>query len=284
MKQPYDEIETAKDVNLFESSDDDQQPKPIQLPEVIGSYSNNSLLQVRPPRRDGKKNDCEKDIKDPSSARLFGIFSLILTFVLAAAMIINLPYLEGLYYCSMGLYDTKKNNLASAVKNYERAFDANPNDVNPLFLAAAIHLAKKENNLAFSEFENAIKKAPNPSFAYNHRAKILNGMGRKNDAIKDWTKAIELKPHYFAAYALRGYAYLDLKNWSAAISDFDEALAIDPNETVIMSKKAYCLSELGRYADALTVIKQALAIEPNDSTMKDQKRYFQRQLRIDSTD
>jgi tetratricopeptide (TPR) repeat protein len=284
MKDHYDKTKTASEVNLWETADDNQQPQPIGPAEVIGASSDSSMLQVRPPRRDGKKDDSEKDSQKPSVTRLFGIFALLSTFVLAAAVIINLSFLEGLYYCGMGLYDTKNNNLTSAVKNYERAFGANPNDANPLFLAAAIHLANKEDKLAFSEFETAITKAPNPSFAYNHRAKILNGMGRKNDAIKDWTKAIELKPHYFAAHAMRGYAYLDLNNWAAALSDFDEALAVNPKEAEIMSNKAYCLSKLGRYAEALTVIRQALAIDPTNSTMQDEKRNYQSKLGIDSTD
>jgi tetratricopeptide (TPR) repeat protein len=207
------------------------------------------------------------------------MFFTIFSFVVAAIVLLNFNSLQAIYYNVLGFYDANTHHFDDFVKHYEQAYYVNPSHPSPLLLAASIHLAKKEEALAFSEFDTAIKTASNPSSYYNHRGKILKARGRTQEAIADWTQAIKLKPNYYAAHYLRGDTYYEQGRYAEALPDFDAAMKADPRWTDSYARKASCLNHFGRNREALDTIKQALTIDPTDPILKAAESHYQEDLR-----
>jgi tetratricopeptide (TPR) repeat protein len=206
------------------------------------------------------------------------MFFMIFSFVVAGIVLLNFNYVQSVYYNVLGFYDANNHNFDDAIKHYERAYYFNTSDPSPLLVAASIHLAKKEDALAFSEFDTGIKTASNPAFFYNQRGKIFKARGRTQEAISDWTQAIKFKPDYYAAYYLRGDTYYEQAKYADALSDFDSATKADPRWTDSYYRKAVLLSYFGRNKEALETIKKALTIEPKDPSLLASERQYQDNL------
>lgn len=74
-------------------------------------------------------------------------------------------------------------------------------------------------NLAFADFEQAIKYNPKNAEAYNGRASVYDDLGKKELALADYSKAIELDPTIATAYMGRMAIYCDLGKKELSIAD-----------------------------------------------------------------
>lgn len=74
-------------------------------------------------------------------------------------------------------------------------------------------------NLAFADFENAIKHNPKNAEAYNGRASVYDDLGKKDLALADYTKAIELDPTIATAYMGRMAIYCEMGKKELSIAD-----------------------------------------------------------------
>lgn len=243
------------------------------------SVSFGGLQQVTPPSRGGK-------VKKPESVeykeRRFRIFLLIVLATVGAIALMNYRRVADFTYTGMATLEMVKGDLDGAAKHYKDAHFINPDDVNPLLLAASIHLGQKKEQLAKEEFNEVFKSARNPAFVHNQRAKILNGMGRTDEALADWTEAVRLDPNYFAAHAQRATIYMHRKQYKESLIEWDAAIKneLDPKDVYCLANKAYVLSEMGRQRDALETIEVALKRDPTNAGLIGQRDFFQAHLNI----
>ncbi|CAN5648327.1 hypothetical protein BH10CYA1_BH10CYA1_14600 [soil metagenome] len=244
-----------------------------RMKEPHSSISFGGMQQVTPPSRDGRVRKPETaDVKK----KRFQTFFLIVLATVGAIAVMDYRRVADLTYTGIATLEMIRGDMDGASKHYKDAYFINPDDVNPLLLAASIHLGQKKERLAQEEFEEVFKANKITAFAHNQRAKILNGMGRTEDALADWTEAIRLNPNYFAAHAQRALIYAKQKRYGDSLVDWEAAIKneLDPKDTFALSNKAMVLSELLRYHDALNTVNQALERDPTDPILLRQRDYF----------
>ena len=74
-------------------------------------------------------------------------------------------------------------------------------------------------NLAFADFEQAIKYNPKNAEAYNGRASVYDDLGKKELALADYSKAIELDPTIATAYMGRMAIYCEMGKKELSVAD-----------------------------------------------------------------
>jgi len=120
---------------------------------------------------------------------------------------------------------------------------------------------------ALSDFDRAIEINPEHFGAYVERGLIYLSKRRYSRAIPDFDQAIALNPQSFEAFSNRGTAYQGLGIFGRAIADMTKALALRPNHPLVLNNRAYAYSLNGEQEKALADIRAALALEPDNARM-----------------
>ncbi len=245
-----------------------------KMPEPHSSISYGGMQQVTPPSRDGK---VRKPESAESSQKRFKTFVLIILASVGVVAMMNYRRVADMIYTSIATVEMLRGDLDGAATHYKAAYYINPDDVNPLELAASIHLGQKKDQIADEEFKEVFRVAKNPATAHNQRAKILNGMGRTKEALADWDEAIRMDPKYYAAHAQRALIYQNAQRYADSLKEWDAAIAneLDPKDVYCLSQKAYVLSQLNRNREALDTINLALLRNPTNEGLIKQRSYFQ---------
>ena len=87
---------------------------------------------------------------------------------------------------------------------------------------------KCQQNLAISDYTQAIQLEPNDANAYFRRGLIHSTKRSYECAIADFDRVIELKPNYVIAYVFRAFAHHERGEFVSAIEDCNRAIEIDP--------------------------------------------------------
>jgi tetratricopeptide (TPR) repeat protein len=142
-------------------------------------------------------------------------------------------------YLNRGQVKKDMGDIEGALDDYTKAIDVNPNDSLNYYVRGTLRgmIADKDPNSkdnpeayadALTDFNNAIKLAPNVAKYYFNRGFLFDRTKRYNEALADYTKALELDPHSFVAYNNRGQIKRTLGDIDGAIADFKKALEIEP--------------------------------------------------------
>jgi tetratricopeptide (TPR) repeat protein len=98
---------------------------------------------------------------------------------------------------------------------------------------------KGELDIAISDCNEAIRLAPNDTYAYNNRGNALYEKGEYDRAIADFNQAIRLDPKDVDAYHNRGLAWAHQGKYDQAIADYNEAIRLDPVFADAYNKRAW---------------------------------------------
>jgi tetratricopeptide (TPR) repeat protein len=151
------------------------------------------------------------------------------------------------YYNERGLAHLREGKLTHAVTSFERAVALNPDSARALYHLANAHESLLDYDTALAEYQRAVDADPNFKVALNNLA-YLHMLHRSN-----YQKALDLLSRSFegefqspeveyAAYKNRGWAFLGLKQYKLAESDLRRALEISEQA------EAHCM--LGQALDA----------------------------------
>jgi tetratricopeptide (TPR) repeat protein len=119
---------------------------------------------------------------------------------------------------------------ASAIANriwmaWHRSGDRKVNDLVSL---ATIYMGEGEYAAALPKLDEAIRRAPGFSEAWNRRATLLFHMGEFDRSLADIEKTLQLEPRHFGALAGRGLIYTARGEFRKALDAFEAALKIHP--------------------------------------------------------
>jgi tetratricopeptide (TPR) repeat protein len=90
--------------------------------------------------------------------------------------------------------------------------------------------AKKEDDKAIRDSDEAIRPDPKYAFAFYNRGNAWWVKKDFDSAITDYTEAIRHNPKYALAFRGRGFAWFRKEQYDKAIQDFDEVIRLDPTE------------------------------------------------------
>lgn len=109
---------------------------------------------------------------------------------------------------------------------------------------------KGEIQLAISNFDEAIRLAPQHGRAYYLRGLAYSGIDERERAIQDFDEAIMLDPQEASAYFSRGVAWDTLGEFHRAKSDYDEAIKLDSQNSAAYFNRAVVHTRLGMDREA----------------------------------
>ncbi len=141
--------------------------------------------------------------------------------------------------------------IEKAKKIYMQILNLDPNHVFALCSLGVLMLCAGTQNEAINEFRDAIKKADNPTDAYNEWGNAYMALKKYKEAIAKYKKCIEIDANYKWAYCNIGNAYRELGQYEGAVKYFKLAIEKDENYVDAYWACADLLFELKRYEEAL---------------------------------
>ena len=119
------------------------------------------------------------------------------------------------------------------------------------------------NNLVNSvEFTT---KIPKPAFKAFKKALKADKESRTNDAISDYEKAVKLAPNFYAARNNLGSAYLSEARFPAAEEQFQQVIKMNPSDATAYFNLGNVQLLTNRYKDAQHTIQEGLDKQPNSA-------------------
>jgi len=167
-----------------------------------------------------------------------------------------------------GISHSNKGDYGNAINYFNIAISLNPYNsynANAYFNRGVIYSRQRQNELALSDFSQAIDIDENFSNAYVGRCNIYNVKKKYDLAIVDCTKAIELGTSEMMAYSNRGLAYVAQGRYQLAVSDLTEVIK---SKTITLPRRAYnyCLlgatyTNIGDFPSAITSFKEGIKLD-----------------------
>lgn len=132
------------------------------------------------------------------------------------------------------LFETLKNSKSEQQAKFAAAqiwvlwYKSGDVDIDVLMRQARHNLEVGHHGEAIKLVDQALKRAPKYSEAWNLRATILFYMGRHDEAVADIERTLALEPRHFGA--LSGLTMINMKrrNWSGAAKALRAGLSIHP--------------------------------------------------------
>ena len=172
------------------------------------------------------------------------------------------PNFTNAYY-NRGIAYRNKGDNDSAIDDYTKAIDIKPNFANAYYNRGVAYWDKGDYDSAIADHTKAIQLNPNYAEAYNNRGNAYGDKGDYDLAIEDYTKAIDIKPNFANAYYNRGVAYWDKGDYDSAIADHTKAIQLNPNYAEAYNNRGNAYGDKGDYDLAIEDYTKAIDIKPN---------------------
>jgi tetratricopeptide (TPR) repeat protein len=154
-------------------------------------------------------------------------------------------------------------NARGAIRQFNDALAADPENTNALAGLAQAHLNLDELALADQAAGDLVRIAPNGATGHRVRAEILRRRKRPCEAAKVAREAVALDPREPLGFHILALCSSDRKEHQAAIAICDQGLAVAPASPVLLAQRADNLLELRGPKAALADIEAALRLSPD---------------------
>ncbi len=165
-------------------------------------------------------------------------------------------------YNNRGTLVNRKGEYDSAILNYNRAIEIDPELTTAYNNRGNAYLSKGLFNRAMVDFSTALNIDPRNVNAYINRGRTYQAKGRYDWAIFEYNRAIEIDPEFPNAYYYRGLAYQSKGQLERAILDYKKAIKIDPKYTLVYLSRAEVHAELGKPEEAKKDLFKAIKLNP----------------------
>lgn len=131
----------------------------------------------------------------------------------------------------MGKLELSKENYSEAIKNFNIATIAKPNDFEAYFLRGIAKYSLSDFSGAVEDFTKTLEIHPLYVRAYHYRGVANDRLANYADAMSDYQHAISLDPFSEELHIASGATYMHLKDYDKAVAEFDTALIINPENS-----------------------------------------------------
>ena len=145
---------------------------------------------------------------------------------------------ESKYYYNNGVIHFVKNNLDSALIEYNQAIKLNSKSAYALNDRAGVYVKQGELDKAITDYENAVKADDKLSFVFNNLGSAYRKKELNDKAIAAYDKAISLDKDYAVAINNRGMAYFAKGDMDKAKADFDKAISMKADYAMAYNNRA----------------------------------------------
>lgn len=176
--------------------------------------------------------------------------------------VVNYGVKDDVVYLLRGMVNSRLLQHKSAIRDYNRAIEINPNVFDAYFNRGLENKTLKRYKAAIEDFSKSIELSPTSAQAYFSRGAAKYDSQQIEAAIKDYDRAIKIKPNYPIALNNRGLAKSRLGNDDAAIKDFDRAIKLDRSYADFYLNRGVSKVNLGLYEAAIEDYNQAINLDP----------------------
>ena len=125
----------------------------------------------------------------------------------------------------------------------------------------ALDAPREQYQYRLDNYNIAIQKNPNYTWAYNNRGNLKKDMGNLPGALQDFNKAISLES-LDECYYNRGNTYLAMGKKIEAMQDYNKCLEINPKHAKALVNSGTLWKEVKDYDQAISNYRQAIKIHP----------------------
>lgn len=168
----------------------------------------------------------------------------------------------------------KKNDLAAAVEELKAALAIDPDAIEPHAILALVYTSLKKSELAYAEYEAALKcaakKNPQNPDIYKTLGILYLQAGKLQEAQGAYLKAVELSPADPQAHFLLANIYNELNKFDLAEKQLQRALSLKPDYHEAMNFLGYLYVQQNKnLSKAQDLIRRALKLEPDNGAYID---------------
>jgi Flp pilus assembly protein TadD len=117
---------------------------------------------------------------------------------------------------------------------------------------------------ALREFQAAVDANPNDPRALNNLGQMLVRVGRPQDAIPYFQQAVQMTPDSWAYQFNLARAHAQVKDWKAAIAGYQQASQLFPTDYATQFNLAKALQASGDVKGAVTAFEKAIELAPGE--------------------
>jgi len=170
-----------------------------------------------------------------------------------------------------GIAHHRAGRLTEAEEAYRKVLDADPDNVDALYLLGAIAHAAGQHRQAIDCIGRAIACAeratparpPNP-FAHSNLGEAYRATGQLSEAMACYRRALAIKPDYAEAHYHLGLAFADEGRQQEAIRCYRAAIALKPELVRAQYNLGIAMRGQGNIAEAILCMQEVLKLEPGN--------------------
>lgn len=166
-------------------------------------------------------------------------------------------------HVQVALQHKAEGRMGEAFKELDLAISTNNMSAELFAVRGSFYLEQNNVTQALSDFESALKIAPDSPVILTNRAQVYRQFGRISEALRDLDKAIKLNPDLMAAYFNRGAIHYSSGEYKLALKDFDTCIAIDPHAAGPYFNRASSKDASGDRQGAIEDIKHFMEMTDN---------------------
>jgi len=151
-------------------------------------------------------------------------------------------------------------NWREAEKQYKRALELDPNEVNAHIFYAHFLSNLGRHDEALAEIKRARELDPLFPFAGALEGQFLNHAGRTDEALDRLKKTFELAPNFWMPHLFAASAYTEKGMYAEAVAEARKAKELSPAQTASIGFEGYALAKAGRREEAQAALDELLKL------------------------
>lgn len=194
-----------------------------------------------------------------------GIIPLILILLFVSASNGQIPQTAQEYLRSaMGHFQS--GNTDASMADVNKALELEPNNVDALYLRAALRNKKGETAGVLADYNKIIELTPSSlgvEVVYNNRSMIRLQNKDVNGALEDLNKAVSINPRVGEIYNGRAIARLQKGDLDGALADYEKAIELKPSLPSAFLGRGYFRYQKRDFDGALADLNKAIELKPD---------------------
>lgn len=162
-----------------------------------------------------------------------------------------------------GLAYRTKGESQPALTDFNEAIRLAPDHLGAHLQRAEIHAASGDTKTALASYDRAAETFPNVSVVFNDRGALRRATGNLDGAVADFSRAVQIDPKFSMGYLNRAICLADRNEHDAADGDFSQSLQLDSRQPLAYRLRGNSRLSLGRLAQGLADFTAALRLSPN---------------------
>lgn len=155
--------------------------------------------------------------------------------------------------------------LDGAVREFTRALELNPADLNVLNSLAVCYGHQQNWDLALETFGRVLKLDPDNLMAHFNQGFVLAGVDRYQEALESLRRAAEIENDNFDVLFQLGKTALELDLVDEALSAFEQAAGLEDHRPIVFRYLGQTLLKAGRPEDGVDAFQAAARHDPEDA-------------------